>query len=111
MTAIQLAPNGHVDIKALMAEVLLPTKFVGRRCYDESLPYSLRAKYYHRPDKLLTFLIESPITRSKKLRVARKFSARPKRKCTKRSVCNGCRPNCARDVTKLRWQRRTLYRS
>ncbi len=29
----------------------------GQRCYDESLPYSLRAKYYHRPDKLLTFMV------------------------------------------------------
>jgi hypothetical protein len=29
----------------------------GKRCVDESLPYSLRAKYYRRPDKLLTFLV------------------------------------------------------
>lgn len=29
----------------------------GKRCYDESKPYSIRAKYYQRPDRLLTFLV------------------------------------------------------
>ncbi len=29
----------------------------GKRCYDESKPYSIRAKYYQRPDRELTFLV------------------------------------------------------
>jgi|GEM_PF-5728018 3-oxosteroid 1-dehydrogenase len=29
----------------------------GNRCYDESKPYSIRAKYYQQPDRLLTFLV------------------------------------------------------
>ncbi|MFH2005575.1 MAG: FAD-dependent oxidoreductase [bacterium] len=50
-------PYASYNLWYLNGDSFLVVDQHGKRCLDESLPYSLRAKYYKRPDKLLTFLV------------------------------------------------------